>query len=92
MLQKYIALYGHGVMETWMDMRRFHYNDQYEGQQVYADFIVPSGTDLHPNNAGKLVYRVYPRYNSEYLWNVSALSAIGALKDDYHTKPTWNIE
>jgi hypothetical protein len=92
MLQKYIALYGHGVMETWMDMRRYHYNDQFEGQQVYSDFIVPSGTDLHPNNAGKLVYRVYPRYNSEYVWNLAELANIGANKDDYHTKPTWNIE
>jgi hypothetical protein len=94
MLQKYIALYGYGVMETWMDMRRFHYNDPYEGSaEVYRDFLEPVGTtDLHPNNQGKWVYRVFPRYNSEYLWNITELRRIGADKDDYHTKPTWNVQ
>src|SRR5690606_4831633 len=27
MLQKYIAMYGYGVIETWVDMRRYHYTD-----------------------------------------------------------------
>ncbi|MFY7840788.1 MAG: SusD/RagB family nutrient-binding outer membrane lipoprotein, partial [Lacibacter sp.] len=27
MLQKYIALYGYGALETWVDMRRYHYTD-----------------------------------------------------------------
>src|SRR5690606_8491274 len=25
MLQKYIALFVHGTLETWLDMRRYHY-------------------------------------------------------------------
>jgi hypothetical protein len=91
MLQKYIALYGIGVIETWTDMRRFHYSDidPATGQQVYRDFVVPSGTDLHPTNLTKTVQRLYPRYNSDYVWNIEELRRIGADKDDYHTKECW---
>lgn len=91
MLQKYIALYGFGFMETWADMRRFHYTDVETGttRQVYTDFVPPSGSDLFTNNAGKLVYRVRPRYNSEFLYNIDALTTIGALALDFHTKEQW---
>lgn len=91
MLQKYISLYIHGVFETWVDMRRFHYTDldPLTGQQVYRDFVPPSGTDLYPDNGGKLVYRVRPRYNSEYVWNLNVLNNIGASALDYHTKECW---
>lgn len=91
MLQKYIALYGFGMLETWVDMRRFHYTDLDEkaGGQVYADLVVPSGIDLFINNAGKQTYRARPRYNSEYLYNVAELERLGALALDYHTKEQW---
>jgi hypothetical protein len=94
LLQKYIALYAWGVHVTWADMRRFHYTDQdpfNPGQQVYVGFTPPSGTSLHGTNNGKLVYRARPRYNSEYLYNIPALTAIGAFptNNDYHTKETW---
>ncbi|MCX8020415.1 MAG: SusD/RagB family nutrient-binding outer membrane lipoprotein [Chitinophagaceae bacterium] len=91
MLQKYIAMYGFGLVETWVDMRRYHYTDldPVTGQQVYADFTPPSGADLFTDNNGKLVYRARPRYNSEYLYNIAALDAIGARALDYHTKEMW---
>ncbi len=89
MLQKYIALYGWGVGETWVDMRRFHYTDMVDGVQVYTDFVLPSGTDLHPGNNGSPVYRTYPRYNSETVWNIDALRKIGADKTDFHTYEMW---
>jgi hypothetical protein len=91
MLQKYIALYIHGACETWVDMRRYHYTDveQSTTRQVYTDFVPPSGTDLYPENNGKLVYRVRPRYNSEYVWNLNELKRIGADALDYHTKECW---
>jgi hypothetical protein len=98
MLEKYIALYAWGMQETWADMRRFHYTniDAATGQQVYAGFIAPSGADLFAGppgtgNNGKLVYRCRPRYNSEYLYNIPALSALGAypVNNDYHTKECW---
>ena len=91
MMQKYIALWGIGVTETWVDMRRFHYIDSYEGKQVYADFVPPAGTDLWPANNSKLVYRVYPRYNSETVWNIEELKRIGADKEDFHTTQPWFV-
>ncbi|MBL0146335.1 MAG: SusD/RagB family nutrient-binding outer membrane lipoprotein [Chitinophagaceae bacterium] len=91
MLQKYIALWGYDVLETWTDMRRYHYSDQETGtgRQVYVDFVKPSGGDLFINNNGKMVYRVRPRFNSEYVWNIEELGRIGATALDYHTKEMW---
>jgi hypothetical protein len=89
MLQKYIASYGYGMLETWVDLRRFHYTDEEGGDQVYADFTPPSGIDLFVNNNNKLVYRARPRFNSEYLYNVKELERLGALALDYHTKEQW---
>ncbi len=92
MLQKYIALFIHGACETWVDMRRYHYTDldPLTGKQVYRDFVPPSGNDLYINNgAGKMVYRVRPRFNSEYVWNLNELNRIGASALDYHTKECW---
>jgi hypothetical protein len=89
MLQKYIALFAYNTIETWTDMRRFHYTDQENGKQVYADFVAPSGLNLYIPNNNKLVYRARPRYNSEYLYNIAELDRIGALLLDYNTKEQW---
>lgn len=92
MLQKYIALYGWGTHQTWIDMRKFHYtdNDPATGKQVYANFTPPSGANLISTNNGKLVYRCRPRYNSEYLYNVPELTRIGAYQNlDYNTYEMW---
>lgn len=92
MLQKYIALYGWGTHQTWIDMRKFHYtdNDPVTGKQVYANFTPPSGANLISTNNGKLVYRCRPRYNSEYLYNVPELTRIGAYQNlDYNTYEMW---
>ena len=91
MMQKYIALFGHGVLETWVDMRRYHYvdKDPVTAQQVYKDFTPPSGSDLFVDNATKLVYRVRPRFNSEYVWNIKELERIGATTLNYHTIEMW---
>lgn len=89
MSQKYIALWGWNNDEIWMDMRRYHYTDldPATGQQVYPNFAPP--TNLFPDNGGKLVYRMRPRYNSDYVWNSAALATIGGLAPDYHTKEEW---
>lgn len=91
MLQKYIAMFGYGTFETWTDMRRYHYIDldKTTGKQVYTDFVAPSGTGLFEDNGGKLVYRMRPRFNSEYVWNINELGRIGATQLDYHTKEQW---
>ena len=94
MLQKYIALFGIGVMEVWTDMRRYNYTDPdpSTGEQLYYGFVPPQGSDLHPTNNNKLVQRVYPRYNSETVWNLAELVRIGADKTDFHTKKMWFSE
>lgn len=93
MLQKYIALYGWGMHETWADMRRFHYTDDdpATGQNVYAGFTPPVG-NLFEDNMNEFVYRARPRYNSEYLYNINALESVGAFALNYHTKKTWFAE
>lgn len=91
MLQKYIALYGCNALETWVDMRRYHYTDIEAGTTtpVYADLVLPTGINLFGNNNNKLVYRCRPRYNSEYLYNIAELTRIGAIGLDYHTAEQW---
>jgi hypothetical protein len=92
MSQKYIALWAWGHNELWMDMRRYHYTDidPVSGTQVFRGFTPP--TNLSAANGGKVAQRIRPRYNSEYVWNVAALQAIGADATDYHTKPLWIIQ
>ena len=89
MEQKYIAQWGWGALEQWMDLRRYHYTDTdpATGQQVFGGFVIP--VDLYPDNANKPVYRIRPRYNSEYVWNRESLDKIGGLALDYHTNEMW---
>jgi hypothetical protein len=89
MSQKYIAQWAWGHNELWMDMRRYHYTDidPVSGTQVFRGFTPP--TTLYTDNGGKIVQRIRPRYNSEYVWNRAALDVIGGLALDYHTVPMW---
>jgi hypothetical protein len=92
MSQKFIALWAWGHNEIWMDMRRFHYTDldPVSGAPVFRGFLAP--TTLYADNVSKLVQRIRPRFNSEYVWNRDALEVIGGLATDYHTKPIWIIQ
>lgn len=92
MSQKYIAQFGWGFFEQWMDMRRFHYTDTYAGEtrQVFPGFAPP--TNLDADNQGKPVYRLRPRYNSEYVWNLAGLgkiTPIAGTAGDYQTSQLW---
>lgn len=89
MSQKYIALWGWGFLETWVDMRRYHYTDldPVTGLPVYKGFITPA--TIPATNNGKLAYRIRPRFNSEYVWNLDELIRIGGTELDYHTKEMW---
>jgi hypothetical protein len=84
MNQKYIALYFHGFVETWVDLRRYNY-----GGTAYPSFVVPTGTNLFQDNNNKLVNRMRPRMQVEFQWNAESLRTIGGLEIDYHTKPVW---
>ena len=92
MSQKYIAQWMWGFYEQWMDMRRFQYTGTWSGEsrQVFPGFAPP--VNLYPDNAGKLVQRIRPRFNSEYVWNLAGLSRITPVPgtaSDYQTSPLW---
>jgi hypothetical protein len=84
MSQKYLALWGWGFEETWVDMRRYKYDPA-----IYPTFEQPAV--IYPDNFNKPVYRVRPRFNSEYVWNIEELKKIGATAPDYHTVETWFV-
>lgn len=91
LLQKYIGDYGWNAMETWCDMRRYHYIDPDPTNptvQAYRGFTLP--TTFHSNNFGpKPQYRFWPTNFSEVDWNREALKKIGGLNFDYHTYEMW---
>jgi Starch-binding associating with outer membrane len=89
MSQKYIAQWGWAHNEIWMDLRRYNYTgvDPEGAAQVFPGFTPPA--NLFADNGGKIVHRIRPRFNSEYVWNRPGLDAIGGLALDYHTKPLW---
>ncbi|MBX2927743.1 MAG: SusD/RagB family nutrient-binding outer membrane lipoprotein [Saprospiraceae bacterium] len=85
MLQKYISLWVHGALETWVDMRRYRYSSN-----VYTGFTLPA--TLYLDNGGQPVYRLRPRYNSEFVWNLDALNGIGATEANFHTQELWFMQ
>jgi hypothetical protein len=87
MLQKYIALWGWGLLETWVDLRRYHYTDAdplFPLIPVYRGYTLPTGFAQ-----GKPAYRIRPNYFSEYVWNLEELTKYGGNKSDYHTLECW---
>jgi hypothetical protein len=89
MSQKYIAQWAWSHNEIWMDLRRYHYTDidPASGRQVFPGFTPPAV--LFVDNGGKVVQRLRPRFNSEYVWNREGLDKIGGLALDYQTVPLW---
>src|SRR5207247_2269506 len=65
--QKFIALWGWGHNEIWMDMRRYGYTavDSVSGKQVFRGFAPPLPAHLYPDHGGLVVQRLRPRYNPE---------------------------
>lgn len=89
MLQKYIGDYGWNLLETWSDLRRYHYfdTDPETGAQVYKNFVIPVYSTA--NQGLKPMYRYRPTGVSENDWNLDELKRIGALNVDYHTYEMW---
>ena len=85
MCQKFISMYGHGNLETWVDLRRYKYDPI-----VYTGFTLPRS--FATENNGKSVQRVRPRFNSEYVWNRVSLDKFGGNDPDYHTKELWFVK
>lgn len=104
MLQKYVALFPWGALETWVDQRKVWYDLAYTGEypsygngwadnrvnqklddnatKVYKGYyFVSSKVDARDmsidysgrNPKGAPAFRIRGRYNSEYMWNKTAL-------------------
>ena len=94
MLQKYIATWGWGFFDMWSDFRRYHYDVNDLGRDdgdptnnVFKGFKLPA--TLSSTNRGIPAYRARARYNSEYMWNKTALDKLKANDVQYHTYETW---
>jgi hypothetical protein len=57
------------------------------GFQVFKGFTLPAS--YFTDNLNKPAYRVRPRFNSEYVWNLDQLKLFGGDKADYHTYEQW---
>jgi hypothetical protein len=89
MLQKYIGDWAWNILESWCDVRRYHYFDQdpITNDQVYKSFAIPF---FSTNNQGpKPAYRFYPLNFSEFDWNINEVRRVGGLNIDYHTYEMW---
>ena len=126
MMQKYVALFPWGALETWVDQRKVWYDIAYTGEypsngngwnntrvsqkhdddatKVYKGYYFPSSTvesrnnSLSTRNNGAPSFRVRGRFNSEFMWNKSALKKlrpIPAVDEDgadvlnYVCSPMW---
>lgn len=120
MMQKWVALYPWGAAEAWTDMRKYHYDIDYDGdypksgdgwsqsaieqkwdsdpEKVYKGlYLLPAQVanrkvSFNVLNEGAPAYRIRPRYNSEYMWNVPSLETllpISGLAPNYHTSIPW---
>lgn len=81
MQQKYIAQWGWGSIETWCDLRKYHYS-----ATVFRTYNQLAAADLQ---YGKYAYRCRPRYNSEYVWNLAELAKFGGNLATYGTQELW---
>lgn len=89
-----------GIPETgtsWSTTRTFHKLDT-DPARVYKGFYLPSADVTNrraafvSTNLGSPSYRVRPRYNSEYMWNQTALQSlkpISGLDANYNTSMVW---
>lgn len=110
MLQKYVALWPWGALETWTDLRKCMFDIEYSGEypsngngwtnttlnqkwdsnpsKIYKGFFLPSAQvdgrygSFSIKNEGSPAFRIRPRYNSEYMWNLAALQGLKPIAGD----------
>lgn len=82
--QKYIAQWGWAGQEQWSDLRKYHYDPT-----VFTQYHQLEASEFATNAKGRYVYRLRPRFNSEYMWNLKELEKWGATKNDYVYTETW---
>jgi hypothetical protein len=85
--------YGNGWTETTIDQK---WDDDetkvYKGFYLYPAQVENRRGQYNINNAGSPCFRIRPRYNSEYMWNIPALESlkpIAGTADNYHCSMPW---
>jgi hypothetical protein len=82
---------------SWTNDVAYHKSDA-DPSRVYKGFYLPSAdvlnrrTKLATTNLGSPCYRLRPRYNSEYMWNLPSLKKllpIAGDADNYQCSMTW---
>lgn len=78
----------------WDDARYIDHKSESDAQRIYKGFYLGAARDIEFRNApfniendGSPCYRLRPRYNSEYVWN---LEKLGALKPIPGTAPNYH--
>ena len=84
---------GNGFTQTSLDQKW-----DTDPTKVYKGlYLLPAQVDgrrgaYNQNNNGSPSYRIRPRYNSEYMWNIAALQSLQPIPgtaDNYHTSIPW---
>ncbi len=82
---------------SWSATRTYHKADT-DPARIYKGFYLPAAdvsnrrSAFVTTNLGSPSYRLLPRYNSEYIWNKTALDAlkpISGLAPNYNTSIVW---
>ncbi len=82
---------------SWTNDITFHKSDS-DPNRIYKGFYLPSADVLNrrvkfaATNQGAPYYRLRPRYNSEYMWNLPSLKNLQPIPGDaenYHTSMVW---
>ena len=82
---------------SWSVNRSFHKADT-DASRIYKGFYLPSAdvtnrrSAFESTNLGSPSYRIRPRYNSEYIWNLTALESlkpISGIEANYNTSMMW---
>ena len=85
--QKYIAQWGWAGYETFADMRKYHWDPlvfkQWKPLETSEAFTLIGSVPQY-------VYRLRPRYNSEYVWNKAELDVWGGNSPLYAYKELWS--
>lgn len=82
---------------SWTPTVVYHKPDS-DPSRVYKGFYLPAADVVNrrspfaTTNLGSPSYRLRPRYNSEYMWNLPSLQKLTPIPgdaDNYHTSPVW---
>jgi hypothetical protein len=84
---------GNGFTETMLDQKW----DSDPSKVFKGLYLLPAQVEgrrgaYDQKNEGSPSYRIRPRYNSEYMWNLSALQSLKPIPgtaDNYHTSIPW---